>query len=251
MIKELQSLNIELLVSIWPTVDKRSPLFPEMLEQGLLIRQDRGLRTSMDFCGDTIHFDATNPKAREYVWKTAKKNYHDLGVKTFWLDEAEPEYSVYDFDIYRYHAGPVLRVGNIYPVEYARAFYEGQIAAGQNDIVNLIRCAWAGSQRFGTLVWSGDIASSWDSFRNQVCAGLNMGMAGISWWTTDIGGFHGGNPTEEGFRELMVRWFQYGAFCPVMRLHGDCEPKQAQHGTTGGAECTSERTTKCGVTARR
>jgi alpha-D-xyloside xylohydrolase len=112
-------------------------------------------------------------------------------------------------------------------------------AAGQKNIVNLLRCAWAGSQKYGALVWSGDIASSWPSLRNQLAAGLNMGIAGIPWWTTDIGGFHGGDPTHEDFRELFVRWFQWGTFCPVMRLHGDREPKQPQHGTTGGATCLS------------
>jgi len=73
----------------------------------------------------------------------------------------------------------------------------------------------------------------------ELAAGLNMGIAGIPWWTTDIGGFHGGDPTSPAFRELFVRWFQWGAFCPVMRLHGDREPKQAQVGTTGGAACLS------------
>lgn len=112
-------------------------------------------------------------------------------------------------------------------------------AAGQKNIVNLLRCAWAGSQKYGALVWSGDIASSFESMRNQLAAGLNMGIAGIPWWTTDIGGFHGGNPNDEAFRELFVRWFQWGAFCPVMRLHGDREPKQPQLGTTGGCTCLS------------
>ena len=239
MIQELDELGIKLLVSIWPTVDKRSPLYPEMLEKGYLIRQDRGLRVAMDFMGDTVHADFTNPKAREFVWSVAKKNYFDKGVKMFWLDEAEPEYSEYSYDLYRYHNGAQLEAGNTYPVHYAQAFYEGQKAAGQEQVCNLIRCAWAGSQRYGTLLWSGDIASSWESFRDQFAAGLNVGMAGISWWTTDIGGFHGGDPTDPDFRELCTRWFQWGCFCPVMRLHGDREPKQPQHGTSGGAECLS------------
>ncbi|KAK7892795.1 hypothetical protein LTR67_007032 [Exophiala xenobiotica] len=217
MIKELQSMNIELLVSVWPTVDKRSENYDYMLEHGMLIRQDRGLRVAMDFQGDTVHADFTNPAAREFVWKTAKKNYYDKGVKLFWLDEAEPEYNVYDFDIYRYHSGTVLSTGNAYPVDYARAFYEGMVTDGkQKDVCNLIRCAWAGSQKFGTLLWSGDIASSWGSFRDQFAAGLNVGIAGIPWWTTDI-----------------------GCFCPVFRLHGHREPMQPQHGTTGGATCIS------------
>ena len=91
--------------------------------------------------------------------------------------------------------------------------------------VNLIRCAWAGSQRYGALVWSGDIHSDWETFRKQLCAGLNMGIAGIPWWTTDIGGFSGGNPNDPAFRQLLVRWFQWGTFCPVMRLHGDRVPQ--------------------------
>jgi alpha-glucosidase (family GH31 glycosyl hydrolase) len=172
--------------------------------------------------------------AREYVWGKAKKNYYDKGIRVFWLDEAEPEYSVYDFDIYRYYRGTNLQVGNLYPVEYARAFYEGMEQEGQGQIVNLLRCAWAGSQKYGALVWSGDIASSFESMRNQLAAGLNMGLAGIPWWTTDIGGFHGGNPEDPAFRELFARWFAWGAFCPVMRLHGDREPRQPQQGTTGG-----------------
>ena len=239
MVKELKEMGIELMVSIWPTVDKTGENYQEMLEKGYLIRTERGLRVSMDFEGYTVHVDATNPEARKYLWNKAKKNYYDYGIKTFWLDEAEPEYAVYDFDNFRYYLGKNLEVGNLYPVAYARTFYEGQEAQGQENIVNLLRCAWAGSQKYGALVWSGDIASSFQSMRNQLAAGLNMGIAGIPWWTTDIGGFHGGNPNDPAFRELFARWFAWGAFCPVMRLHGDREPRQPQVGTTGGATCRS------------
>ena len=239
MIKELKDMGIELMVSIWPTVDRESENYEEMLEKGYLMRTERGIRIGMDFEGNTIHCDVTNPEARAYFWEKAKKNYYDKGIQIFWLDEAEPEYSVYDFDNFRYHRGTDLEVGNIYPLEYARTFYEGMEKEGQKNIVNLLRCAWAGSQRYGALVWSGDIASSFDSMRNQMAAGLNMGLAGIPWWTTDIGGFHGGDPKDPDFREVFVRWFQWGAFCPVMRLHGDREPKQPQVGTTGGAHCRS------------
>ncbi|OAF56985.2 hypothetical protein VC83_05774 [Pseudogymnoascus destructans] len=102
----LKSLNIELM-------------------NGYLIRVDRGMRTVMEFQGNTVYFDSTNPGARKYVWEKAKANYFDKGIKVFWLDEAEPEYTAYDFDNYRYHAGSNLAIGNIYPVEYARTFYEG------------------------------------------------------------------------------------------------------------------------------
>lgn len=239
MIEELRGLGVKLMVSIWPTVDRESENYEEMREKGYLIRCDRGVRVGLEFMGGTIHFDATNPEARRYVWQKVKQNYYDKGVQLFWLDEAEPEYTAYDFDNYRYWLGPNLRIGNVYPVDYARAFYEGMEQAGQQNIVNLLRCAWAGSQKYGALVWSGDIASSFGSMRNQLAAGLNMGLAGIPWWTTDIGGFHGGDPDDPAFRELFARWFEWGAFCPVMRLHGDREPRQPQVGTTGGAACRS------------
>lgn len=239
MIAELKEMGIELMVSIWPTVDKTSENYDEMLEKGYLIRCERGVQTAFEFLGSTMHFDATNPAAQEYVWSKAKQNYYDKGIHLFWLDEAEPEYNVYDFDNYRYYLGTNAQIGNLYPVGYAKAFYDGMEKAGQKNIVNLLRCAWAGSQKYGALVWSGDIASSFESMRNQLAAGLNMGIAGIPWWTTDIGGFHGGNPSDENFRELFVRWFQWGAFCPVMRLHGDREPKKKPLGTSGGGICES------------
>ena len=239
MVRELDSMGIRLMVSIWPTVDRESENYAEMLEKGYLIRTDRGYRCGLDFQGTTIHFDATNPEAREYVWQKVKQHYYDKGIHIFWLDEAEPEYSLYEFDNYRYHMGTDLEIGNIYPLCYAKAFYDGMTSEGQTQVVNLLRCAWAGSARYGALVWSGDIASSFESMRNQLAAGLNMGMAGIPWWTTDIGGFHGGNPDDPQFRELFVRWFEWGAYCPVMRLHGDREPRQPQLGEGGGASCRS------------
>ena len=239
MITELNEMGIELMVSIWPTVDKQSENYGLMLEKGYLVRVDRGVRVGLDFEGATIHIDTTNPDAQAYLWDTVKKNYYDKGVKIFWLDEAEPEYTAYDFDNYRYYLGPNVQIGNIYPLTYAQAFYEGMEQAGQKNIINLLRCAWAGSQKYGALVWSGDIASSFESLRNQFTAGLNMGLSGIPWWTTDIGGFHGGDPNDPEFQELLIRWFQYGTFCPVMRLHGDREPRQPQYGTTGGATCRS------------
>ncbi|MBE5798601.1 MAG: glycoside hydrolase family 31 protein [Clostridiales bacterium] len=240
MIRELDEMGIALMVSVWPTVDRLSENFQPMWDRGLLVHSERGVKTTMEFLGNCTFFDATNPESREYVWQTAKRNYYDKGVKLFWLDEAEPEYSVYDFDNYRYFLGSNLQVGNLYPVMYAKGFYDGMRAEGNEKIVNLLRCAWAGSARYGALVWSGDIASSFGSFRNQLAAGLNMGMAGIPWWTTDIGGFHGGNPNDPAFRELFARWFAWGCFCPVMRLHGDREPHdRPPMSDHGGGMCVS------------
>ncbi|MFP5596213.1 TIM-barrel domain-containing protein [Kluyvera sp. 142486] len=225
MVEELESLGIKLMVSVWPTVEARSPLFPHMKAKGWLVTSDRGVQVNLDFMGNTTFFDATHPQARQFVWETVKKNYYDLGIKLFWLDEAEPEYRAYDFDNYRYHAGPVLEVGNRYPRDFAQGFYDGLHEAGERDIVNLVRCSWAGSQRYGVLAWSGDVHSSFHAFRNQLAAGLNMGLAGIPWWTTDIGGFQGGNIHDPAFHELLIRWFQWAVFCPVLRMHGYREPR--------------------------
>ena len=239
MIRELNEMGMELMVSVWPMVDYQSENYDEMVKKGLLTRTERGVRIDNLYQGNTVHYDATNPSARAYVWDKCKKNYYDKGVRIFWLDEAEPEYSVYDFDNYRYYLGPNIKIGNIYPRDYARGFYEGMEAEGQKNILNLLRCAWAGSQKYGTLVWSGDIHSTYESLQNQICAGLNMAVAGIPWWTTDIGGFYGGDIRDKDFHELFVRWFEYGTFCPVMRLHGYRMPYQPQFGETGGAGCHS------------
>ena len=239
MVEELKAMGVELMVSVWPTIDKRSENYDEMLEKGLLVRSDKGARIAMEFLGNTIFFDATNPDSRKYVWDKAKKNYYDNGIRIFWLDEAEPEYSPYDFDLYRYKIGRNVQVGNIYPKMFSKTFYDGMKECGQENIINLVRCAWAGSQKYGALVWSGDIDSSFRSLRFQYQCGLNMGLAGIPWWTTDIGGFHGGHIENEDFRECLIRWFQYATFSPVLRMHGDREPHTKPLGTSGGGLCKS------------
>ena len=94
-------------------------------------------------------------------------------------------------------------------------------AEGDTMPISLIRSAWAGSAKYGALVWSGDIVSTFECFQRQVQAGLNMAVAGIPWWTTDIGGFHGARTDDPDFHRLYIRWFEYGCFCPVMRLHGN------------------------------
>lgn len=224
MTDELHAMGIRLMVSIWPTVDSRTENFRIMSERGLLVQTNRGIGIQFDCLGNLKFFDATHPEAQQYIWSEAKQHYADQGVDLFWLDEAEPEYSVYDFENYRYHLGQVLEVGNIYPKLYSKAFYDGQHASGKTEIVNLVRCAWAGSQRYGALVWSGDIHSSFHSMRNQLSAGLNMAMAGIPWWTMDIGGFHGGDIRDPDFHELMIRWFQWAVFTPILRMHGHRDP---------------------------
>ena len=224
MVKELKELGIETVVSVWPTIDERSENFGEMADKGYLVNPDRGNSYHMSWMGNTVFYDTTHPGAREFVWEKCKENYYKKGIRCFWLDEAEPEYGPYDFDNYRYYAGPALQCTNIYPVMYAKGFYDGLKKEGETDILSLVRCAWAGSQKYGTLTWSGDIHSSFRAMREQLQAGLNMCLAGIPWWTSDIGGFVGGDISDPKFKELLVRWFAWGAFCPVFRMHGERSP---------------------------
>lgn len=224
MVKELKEMGIETVVSVWPTIDEKSENFSEMAENGYLVSTDRGSGLHMTWMGNTVFYDATHPKAQKFVWDRCKENYYSKGIRCFWLDEAEPEYGPYDFDVYRYYAGPALQCTNIYPKMYAKGFYDGLKAEGEDEILSLVRCAWAGSQKYGALTWSGDVHSSFRSMREQLQAGLNMSVAGIPWWTSDIGGFLGGDISDEKFRELLVRWFEWGAFCPVFRMHGERSP---------------------------
>ena len=234
MVKELEEMGTKLMVSIWPTVDGESENYEKMREMGYLARSEYGKRLGQ--IGNACFFDPTNPDARKFVWERIKENYYKDGIQIFWLDEAEPEFTGYEYEHYRYFAGADLEVGNMYPKAYAQMAYDGMEEEGQENIVNLLRCAWAGSQRYGALVWSGDIDSSFRALRNQLAAGLNMGLAGIPWWTTDIGGFHGGNIHDEGFREVLVRWFAWGCFLPVMRLHGFREPFKPALSESGGGK---------------
>lgn len=221
MVDELNEMGIKLMVSIWPTVDLKSENFEEMLEKNLLVTTERNEPVLMTFRGSCTHFDAMNPESQKYVWNKVKGNYYKDGIKMFWLDEAEPEMKTYDYDNVRYYLGNGLEVSNIYPYYYAKTFYEGMKNEGEEEVVNLIRCAWHGVQRYGTVVWSGDIPSTFESLKNQIKAGLHMSVCGISWWTTDIGGFYGGDPDDPTFRELIIRWFQFGVFSPIFRLHGN------------------------------
>ncbi|WP_336630905.1 MULTISPECIES: glycoside hydrolase family 31 protein [unclassified Microbacterium] len=226
MVRELTELGITLVVSVWPQVAKESDNFDALRDGSMLVKAGRGIDVQYFFEGDYIRFiDMTNPRARAFLWETLERNYGSHGIEVYWLDEAEPEYGAYDFEQYYYAAGPTAKVGNLYPREYTRTVADGMRAKGREPGVSLVRAAWAGSQRHGALVWSGDVHSTFADLRAQITAGIHMGTAGIPWFTTDIGGFTGGVTDDPAFHELLVRWFQFGAFSPVMRLHGARVPE--------------------------
>ncbi|MFI3325254.1 MAG: glycoside hydrolase family 31 protein [Clostridia bacterium] len=240
MVDELKAMGTEVCVSIWPSVALESPTYKKIEELGYLIRTETGINISKFTVDTTNILDFTNPDAQKYVWNTVKENYYKYGIKSFWLDVAEPAYSKYDFNNYRHYLGSAAEVGNVFPLHYTKTFHDGLVSVGEKDnIISLVRCAWAGSQKYGALVWSGDVPSTFPAFKNQIVCGIHMGMAGIPWWNTDIGGFYNGNIHDEKFQELIIRWFQYGIFCPVARLHGNRAPNKEPLSTTRGGKCKS------------
>ncbi len=231
MVAELDDLGVKLMVSIWPTVNPSSENYAEMADEGLLVASERGIPVHLPIwdkgaAGRSLvsFYDPTNPRARAYIWGKAREGYYKHGVRAWWLDACEPELRPEHPDNLRYALGPGLEVGNIYPLLHAQAFFDGMRQEGEEEILSLCRSAWAGSQRYGAAVWSGDIDSTFTDLRRQIPAGLNIGLSGIPWWTTDIGGFKGGDITTPYFRELIVRWFQFGVFSPICRLHGIRQP---------------------------
>lgn len=227
MVKELEAMGMKCMVSVWPTVDKASANFTPMKEHGLLLRNERG-NSWQNGEGLQSFYDATHPGARKYIWEKIRDGYVKHGIKLFWLDTMEPEILPLEPDNTRFYLGTGREVTGMYPRCHFQAFYEGLKAEGEKAPLALGRSTWVGGQRFGGAVWSADIPSTWDSLRRSVAGGLNIAMSGIPYWTTDIGGFHGGDISSPDYRELLVRWFQYGTFCPIMRIHGvrkDSAPK--------------------------
>ncbi len=242
MVEELRELGVELMVSVWPSVSPLSENYQKMLQSGHLIATEQGPPVHADWAdkGVDAHvqvsfYDATNPEAREFFWDRLRENYLSLGIRVWWLDACEPELKPGHPENLRYHLGPGTEVGNIYPALHASGVHQGMLDSGESEVITLCRSAWAGSQRYGAALWSGDIDTTFASLRTQIRAGLNVAMSGLPWWTTDIGGFHGGDPDSPAYRELLVRWFQYGVFCPLLRLHGFREPSaELDPSMTGG-----------------
>jgi alpha-D-xyloside xylohydrolase len=242
MVDELTTLGVRLMVSVWPSVSVLSSNYQAMLEAGHFIAAERGAPHHADWPDrhttvsvPVSFYDATSPEARRYVWDQIRAHYYSYGVKVFWLDACEPQLKPGHVDNLRLAAGPGPEVINRYPADHARMVYEGMHALGETEVVSLTRSAWAGSQRWGAALWSGDIPATFESLAAQVRAGLNVALSGIPWWTTDIGGFHGGDALSPEYRELIVRWFQYGVWCPLFRLHGNRAPRMPfGHEWSGG-----------------
>lgn len=220
MCRELEEMGIRPVVSVWPTINPKSENWTEMNERNLLMKNEDGTFPTLDFHGMQTSIDPMNPETADFVWNKIKQNYYDKGIHTFWLDNTEPEVHPQNPANFKYYLGNGAQTALLYPYYYAKMVYEGLKAEGESEPISLVRAAFPGSQKFGAVVWNGDVDSTFDALRKSAKSGLSMGMCGIPWWNSDIGGFFKADTESDEFRELIVRWFQFGLFCPVMRLHG-------------------------------
>ena len=223
MIDQLHAQNFHLMISVWPFFEPGSAVYDEMDKRGWFVDKFKFAKPPYHTNGMAV-YDATNPEARKYYWQLMDKALFNIGVDAWWLDTTEPETEGQEENILLGHklaAGSGDRYVNIYPLMTTGAVYDGQRSASDKKRVFILsRSAFAGDQRYGVTAWSGDINSDFFSFRRQIPAGLNFALSGIPYWTTDIGGFVTGDPDDPAYRELFIRWFQYGTFSPILRVHG-------------------------------
>ncbi len=223
MIDQLHKENFHLMISVWPFFEPGSTAYETMDKNGWFV--DRTVIAKPPYHKDKMAvYDASNPDARKYYWQLMNDGLFKLGIDAWWLDTTEPETEGREENIQLNHKlaiGSGNRYVNIFPLMTTTAVYEGQRAAtDQKRVFILSRSAFAGSQRNAVTAWSGDINSDWITFQRQIPAGLNYSLSGLPYWTTDIGGFVSGNPDDPAYRELFIRWFQFGTFSPIFRVHG-------------------------------
>lgn len=223
MVDELHQENFHLMISVWPFFEPGSKVYDEMDRRGWFVDKFKFAKPPYHTAGMAV-YDATNPEARKFYWKQMETALFNIGIDAWWLDTTEPETEGQEENILLGHKlaiGSGNRYVNLYPLMTTGAVYNGQRSASDKKRVFILsRSAFAGDQRYGVTAWSGDINSDFLSFRRQIPAGLNFTLSGIPYWTTDIGGFVFVNSEDPAYRELFVRWFQYGTFCPVFRVHG-------------------------------
>lgn len=224
MVQALHDEHIHIMVSIWPVFQPGSANYDELLKNGLFTGE--GINHTPPWVPGTRLYDPFGAKGRDAYWQMAKSSLFDIGVDAFWLDSTEPS------DNYGEEQGSMLagaqtalgngsRYANLFPFMTTSAIYQGQRSAtDRKRVFILTRSAFAGMQHQAAAAWSGDTATNFQTLKRQIPAGLNYSMTGLPYWTTDIGGFVGGDTTNPAYQEVFVRWFQYGSFCPIFRVHG-------------------------------
>jgi alpha-D-xyloside xylohydrolase len=224
MVQGLHDQHVHLMVSIWPLFQAGSANFDDFETKGLFVTP--GPNHLPAYLPTSRLYDAFSADGRKIYWEQVKNSLYDIGVDAFWMDSTEPA------DLYAEEHGPMLagaktalgsgsKYANLFPLMTTAAIYNGQRRQLENKRVFILtRSAFTGMQRNAAAAWSGDTLTNFDTFKRQIPAGLNYSLTGLPYWTTDIGGFVGGDTSDPAYQELFVRWFEYGAFCPIFRAHG-------------------------------
>ena len=208
MLDQLHASDLHMMISIWSRFGEDTDVYKDMKAQSLLISGEPWT-------------DFFNPAAQAAFWSELKKGIFEDGMDAWWMDASEPEFDVLKDKQTFLGSGNSVR--NAYPLYVTKAIYEGQRAAtDRKRVVILTRSAFAGQQRNAAASWSGDVSANWVTLQRQVPAGLSFSMSGVPYWTTDVGGFFRPEDqyTSDAYHELLIRWFEYGTFCPIFRVHG-------------------------------
>ena len=240
MVNDVHGLNAHMIISIWNSFGPMTKQYKELEQIGALYNiktwplwgPDKWI-PGEDYPSGVRVYDAYNPVARDIYWDYLNKGIFSLGIDGWWIDSSEPDHFdpvPSDFDTKTY-LGSFRKVRNAYPLMTVGGVSQHQrLLTSEKRIFILTRSAFAGQQRYGANTWSGDVVASWDALRNQISAGLNFSLSGIPYWNSDIGGFflwNYKNPLENAdYRELHVRWMEFGTFCPMMRSHGEGVPRE-------------------------
>lgn len=208
LLDQLHSNDLHLMVSVWSRFGEETDVYKRMSARSFLL-------------SGTPWTDFFNPDAQKAFWAELNNEIFKDGMDAWWMDASEPEFDVLKGETTFLGSGESVR--NAYPLYVTKAIYEGQRSTtDRKRVVILTRSAFAGQQRNAAASWSGDITGDWTTLRRQVAAGLSFSMSGLPYWTTDIGGFF--RPPDQytngSYQELLIRWFEYGSFCPIFRVHG-------------------------------
>ncbi|MFD2733090.1 TIM-barrel domain-containing protein [Pedobacter alpinus] len=248
MVDDIHGLNAHAVISIWSSFGPQTKQYRDLDSINALFKFGTWPQSgsekwppNRDYPSGVRVYDAYNPKARDIYSDYLNKGLRSVGIDGWWMDSTEPDHLDFkpeDFDTKTY-LGSFRKVRNAYPLMTVGGVYTHQRKLDDSKRVFILtRSAFAGQQRYGANTWSGDVTASWEALRNQISAGLNFSLTGMPYWNSDIGGFFLNNYRRKledpEYRELYVRWLQFGAFCPMMRSHGADAPREIyQFGKSG------------------
>jgi alpha-D-xyloside xylohydrolase len=230
MIDSVHDLHAHIIISVWPSFGNKTKIYQELKQNNLLF----GNYVTWPINPNVEVYDAFNPQARDILWRYMNKNIFSLDMDGWWLDSTEPDHFGYkeSDEEHKTYMGVYRKVRNAFPLIHTSGIYKHQRqTTSDKRVFILARSAFAGQQHYGTMMWSGDVQSRWDVLHNQISGGLNLSLSGLPYWNSDLGGFFSGGKYPRGvndpaFRELYIRWLQFGTFCPMMRSHGTDTPRE-------------------------